>query len=211
LAGSYLQRGDHLGWFEALYSEANADPEVIPWADLEVNPNLTQWLDMHQPEGLGKKALVIGGGLGDDAEELAKRQFRVTAFDISSTAIAWCRNRFPKTDVTYAVADLFAPPETWNSRFDLVLESYTLQVLPPAYRPLAMRACCKFVAPGGILLVISRGRDASADPGSMPWPLTRKEFRTFEEGGLREVSFEDYVDSEVPPVRRFRAAYESPR
>jgi hypothetical protein len=41
----------------------------------------------------------------------------------------------------------------------------------------------------------------------MPWPLTKDELTDFLRFGLKEVSFEDYVDDEEPPVRRFRVAY----
>src|SRR4051812_27932902 len=75
LAGEHLERGDATGWFEALYAQANDDAGVIPWADLRPNPNLIEWLD-RQPardtRGHGGRALVIGCGLGDDAEELAR-------------------------------------------------------------------------------------------------------------------------------------------
>ena len=208
LAANYIQRGNPLGWFEALYSEANTDPGIIPWADLQPNPNLTHWLNQSLPEGIGKKALIVGCGLGDDAEELARRGFKTTAFDISDTAVTWCKRRFPQTHVSYVVANLFLAPEAWESQFDLVIEAYTLQVLPQEQRTQAIRACCNTVAPGGILLVISRGRDDSEDPGSMPWPLTRGELRRFEQCGLREVTIEDYSDGENPPVRRFRAVYQ---
>ena len=40
------------------------------------NPNLTQWLNEKQIVGNGQSALVVGCGLGDDAEELARRGFR---------------------------------------------------------------------------------------------------------------------------------------
>jgi SAM-dependent methyltransferase len=210
LATAYIQRGDHRGWFEVLYSEAEIDPCILPWADLKPNPNLLEWLDKVALQGSGKEALVIGCGLGDDAEELARRGFRVTAFDISPSAISGCSRRFPSPLVTYTVADLFAAPVSWHSRFAFVLESYTLQVLPPDCRAEAIKASCSFVSPGGVLLVISRGRNISDGPGTMPWPLTRGEFRTFENCGLRELSFEDYVGDETPPVRRFRATYEAP-
>ncbi|MCC5670705.1 class I SAM-dependent methyltransferase [Nostoc sp. CHAB 5784] len=47
----------------------------------------------HEPFASGQKALVIGCGLGDDAEAIASLGFEVTAFDISPTAIAWCQER----------------------------------------------------------------------------------------------------------------------
>jgi hypothetical protein len=63
------------------------------------------------------------------------------------------------------------------------------------------------LAPGGTLLVIARGREPGEDPGQMPWPLLREELRHFLACGLREVSLEDYLDNEQPPVRGFRAEF----
>ncbi len=208
IARRHLTAGDALGWFEDLYSAAKGDPTAVPWADLAPNPNLVEWLDAHALSGRGKSALKVGCGLGDDAEELARRGFETTAFDISGTAIAWCRKRFPNSSVNYQVTELFTFPHEWEERFDFVLESYTLQVLPPDMRKQAIRAISRLVRTGGRLLVIARGRDPGEEEGMMPWPLTRTEFLEFQAQGLREFSFEDFVDREDPPVRRFRAAYD---
>jgi SAM-dependent methyltransferase len=207
LARRHAAEGDPLGWFEVLYASAGGDCTTIPWADMSPNPGLVDWLEERGPACPGVKALKIGCGLGDDAEELSRRGFDTTAFDISPTAISWCRQRFPGSGVDYVVADLLQPPVEWSGGFDLVLESYTLQVLPSAFRSEAMRRVASFVAPGGTLLIIARGRESDESEGAMPWPLTRKEMRVFEDAGLTELDFEDYWDDENPPVRRFRATY----
>jgi len=206
IARKHLDSGDPLGWFEDLYSRASEDTSIIPWADLEPNSNLIDWLNRHRAAGSGR-AIKVGNGLGDDAEELSRRGFETTAFDISESAIAWSRSRFPQSSASYIVADLFSAPIEWEARFDFVLESYTLQVLPPNLRANAVRCIASFVAPGGTLLVIARGREPSEAEGEIPWPLTKDELSLFELQGLKEVSFEDYMDSEDPPVRRFRATY----
>ena len=211
LARRYVAEGDPLGWFEALYATAGGDPSTIPWADLSPNPSLVSWLDEQGVTGPGRKALKIGCGLGDDAEELSRRGFDTTAFDISPTAVSWCRRRFPESTVHYVEADLLRPPAEWAGGFDFVLESYTLQVLPSELRGEAMRRAMDFVAPGGTLLAITRGQEPDEAEGAMPWPLTRREMAVFEEAGLAELSFEDYLDDESPPVRRFRAAYRRDR
>ena len=131
----------------------------------------------------------------------------MTAFDISPTAIGWCKKRFPETKVQYLVHDLFNPPLDWEGVFDFVLESYTLQVLTPDLRGKAIQCISGFVAPGGTLLVIARGRKPEEPTGEMPWPLVRTELRKFEADGLQEVNFEEYLDKEDPPVRRFRVEY----
>lgn len=207
IAERHLAAGDPLGWFEYLYSLAGGNTSIIPWADLRPNPNLVEWLDQQRIVGPGK-ALKVGCGLGDDAEELARRGFETTAFDVSETAIAWSRRRFPKSPVSYAVADLLSAPAEWEAKFDFVLESYTLQVLPRHLLTDAMRCISSFVAPAGTLLVITRGREPNEPEGNMPWPLTRDELASFETFGLKAASFGDYMDNEAPPVRRFRAIFQ---
>ena len=206
IAHKHLRAGDPLGWFEDLYSHAGDNESIVPWANLKPNPNVVDWLDQ-QELSTPCQAIKIGSGLGDDAEELSRRGFKTTAFDISKSAIAWSRKRFPQSSVTYVNADLFSAPLEWKSRFDFVLESYTLQVLPPDLRAHAIQCIASLIAPGGTLLVIARGREPSAPEGEMPWPLTRAELSLFGDQGLKEVNFEDYMDSEKPPVRRFRVTH----
>jgi 2-polyprenyl-3-methyl-5-hydroxy-6-metoxy-1,4-benzoquinol methylase len=125
IAYKHLKAGDPLSWFEDLYSRAGEDTSIIPWADLTPNPNLIDWLERNECACPGK-ALKVGCGLGDDAEELARRGFETTAFDISASAIAWCRRRYPQSPVSYVVEDLFSAPNEWKAGFHFVLESYTL-------------------------------------------------------------------------------------
>jgi SAM-dependent methyltransferase len=207
LAAEFNANGDPLGWFEALYREAESGTTEVPWADLRPNPNLLDFWKLHPQEARGKSALKIGSGLGDDAEQLATWGFHTTAFDISATAISATKKRFPSTNVQYVVADLLAPPEPWRANFDFVVEAYTLQVLPAALRAQAIGKIAELVKPGGVLLLIARGRNPEDDPGQMPWPLTRAELAEFLRAGLQEVSFEDYLDPHDPGVRRFRATY----
>lgn len=207
LAQEFAQRGDATGWFEELYTQAQGNEQAIHWADMEVNPNLVPWLDRRNIGGTGKLALVVGCGLGDDAEELARRGFEVVAFDIAPSAIAWCRQRFPQSPVEYVVADVLDPPPAWQGGFDFVLEAYTLQVLPVAVRSRAMTGIAGLLARDATLLVICRGRAPHDPPGDLPWPLTTKELEVFTSAGLQQVHFEDYFDQEEPPKRRFRVEY----
>ena len=207
VARKHLENGDHTGWFEELYAAAEGDPERIPWADLAPNPNVTRYLDGEGIQGMGRKALKVGCGLGDDAEYLSGIGFRVLAFDVAPTSIAWCRRRFPHSEVNYTIGDLFQAPADWRQAFEFVLESYTLQVLPPHTRRTAMACIARFLAPGGTLLVIARGREEGEVEGKPPWPLLRSELEGFRESGLEEVTFEDYQDEAEPEVRRFRVVY----
>ena len=202
LQEKHWQAGDPTGWFEPAYAQANGDRAAIPWAEKGINPHLVEWAERVGLQGAGQTALVIGCGLGDDAEYLAGRGFAVTAFDISPTAIAWCQSRFAGSAVRYLTADLFA--HTLQPA-DLVLESYTLQALPRPYRASAITAIAALV--GKRLLVICRGCDAPEPGEGIPWPLTPEELAGFEAAGLRKTAFEDFLDGKQPPRRRFRIEY----
>lgn len=205
LSQEYIARGDLTGWHEQIYADANGDPSGITWADLEPNPNLTGWFASHSADLSGKRALVVGCGLGDDAEYLASHGMTVTAFDISPTAIDWCKQRFPDSQVNYAVASVLAVPSAWLGAFDWVIDCYTLQVIPSEIRQPAAKGMADCVAPQGNLLLIARGRDEDEMALYVPWPLTRAELNMFTTWGFREISFDDYMDGDT---RRFRAVYQ---
>lgn len=207
LAGESIARGNPTRWFEELYRRAGRDWQRIPWADLVPNPYLVEWLHRKAVPAHGASCLVVGCGLGDDAEILARAGYSVTAFDIAPTAIETCRGRFPESGVSYVVADILTPPAEWVARFDLVFESYTLQVLPPGARDTAMRQLPRLVSRPGYLLALCRAREEAEPAGELPWPLTRRELDNFVKEGLREIFLEDLLDSETPPVRRFRGLY----
>jgi SAM-dependent methyltransferase len=193
-----------------LYRRAGGEAAVIPWADLRPNPHLVEWLSHAAlPARPRRRALVVGCGLGDDAELLASLGWSVVAFDISAEAIRWARQRFPRSPVDYRAVDLFQAPGAWRRQFDLVVEAYTLQVLPPLLRAQAIQLVADWTAVGGLLLLIARGREESDPPGQMPWPLTQREVRAFvTAAGLDCQIFEDYMDREEPAVRRFRALFQ---
>jgi SAM-dependent methyltransferase len=181
--------------FEAIYAEAGDDLGSVPWAKLEPLPALVEWLDTQEPGG-GRAALVIGSGLGDDAEELARRGWKVSAFDVSPTAIEQARKRFPETTVDYRAADLFDLPAEWRGRFDLVVEIRTLQAIPIEVRADGPAALAATVAPGGRLWAHILGRDEHLAGGQRPWPLTPEELAGFERAGLeweerRELHYPD--------------------
>ena len=89
-----MSEHEDTAWFEQLYASAEAGEGSVPWFRGGPNPFLAQWVAEHAGEGAGRRALVIGTALGDDAELLAAHGFAVTAFDIAPTAIEGARRRF---------------------------------------------------------------------------------------------------------------------
>ena len=211
MSAEAVSTGDATRWFDELYKAAAGDASVIPWADLAPNPWLVEWLDREHLVTEGSTAVVVGCGLGDDAEELARRGYDVVAFDISETAIEWAKQRSPDTPVEYRNADLFSLPKPMEGAFDFVFDAYTIQSLPETLRSQAIASVASLVAPGGTVLVVARGREAGEDLGGPPWPLSHDELRGFEHAGLLEDRFEDFTDDKrAQPVRRFRASYVRP-
>ncbi|WP_310481500.1 class I SAM-dependent methyltransferase [Chamaesiphon sp. VAR_48_metabat_403] len=202
-------KGDYTGWFEKLYAEAQGDLDAIPWADRGVNHWLVDWVEKSQLDLQDRRVLVVGCGLGDDAEYLAQLGAKVTAFDLSQTAIDWCHQRFPHSQVNYQAVNLFTAPADWKLNFDLVIEIYTIQALPANIRPNEIDAIGNFVAPNGELLVICRGRNSEDPCENLPFPLTQDELNRFTTTGLTQVSFEDFIDPvESGSPRRFRIVYQ---
>jgi SAM-dependent methyltransferase len=209
LAKAYADRGEPNGWFEEFYAKAKGDINKVYWADLKPNPLLLDWISEH-PKLSGKLAITIGCGLGDDAEALAQHGYQVTAFDISSSAIAMCKQRYPDSSVTYLVADLFNIPDKWRQGFDLVYECNTIQILTGSSRIQAVKAISDLVAPGGDALVSCRSRDDGEKSDTFPIALDYHEIGGFKRAGLLEKHFVAYDDDQEPPVPHFFAVYNRP-
>jgi 2-polyprenyl-3-methyl-5-hydroxy-6-metoxy-1,4-benzoquinol methylase len=174
-------------WFDQLYTSAEDDLERIPWAHQRPRPVVVEWLDREPPRP-GATALVIASGLGDDAEELARRGAAVSAFDLSPKAIEIARRRFPDSSVDYRVADLFELPPEWHEAFEIVVEVQTIMSIPPEHHEEAIAAVAGTVAPGGRLLVRTAVRGEHEPTSGRPWALTPSELRHFEAMGMSERS-----------------------
>lgn len=178
LAAAALEEDQPTRWFDELWSEAVAGDIDTPWARTAPYPPVLQHVEAAGP-GEGRRAVVVGAGLGADAELLAGRGWRTTAFDVSPSAVDLARDRHPGTGVAYRVADLLALPEDLVGAFDLVVEVFTVQALPPALRPEAVAAVRSLVATGGTLLAVQFVRERGTPAGDgPPWLLDEDEIRS---------------------------------
>jgi SAM-dependent methyltransferase len=191
LAATAVAAGEPTAWFERLYAGALRGQSAMPWDRTEPNQLLAQWSDQQQLSGAGKRALVVGCGLGADAEHVAALGFRTTAFDVSESAISIARTRHPDSSVDYRTADALQLPAKWRRAFDLVVEIYTVQALPLSHRRNIIAAVADLVADGGTLIVIQAARRDIAEPSDgPPWPLHRSEIDLFTAAGLHPVEIE---------------------
>ena len=207
MANNSIDEQDPSGWFEPLYAAASGNTAQVPWAKNQAHPYLQQWLQEYLPETEGKSALVVGCGLGDDAELLASMGYHVTAFDISPTAIAWCKQRFPESQVNYLVADLFDLDPAWQHKFDFVFECRTVQALPLEVRSQVIEIISNLVAKNGTLLVVTRHREDNTIPEGPPWALSSAELAQFIESGLTEVKCDRFLEGEQTKIEQYRLEY----
>jgi hypothetical protein len=91
LAAEALAAGEPTAWFEPLYAAAEAGQAVVPWDRGVPHQLLVAWAEATSVEGAGRRALVVGCGLGEDAEFVATLGFDTLAFDVSASAIRAAR------------------------------------------------------------------------------------------------------------------------
>jgi SAM-dependent methyltransferase len=187
---------DPTALFEPLYVAAAQGRETLRWDRGGPHPLIDVWA--RGVAGSARRALVVGSGLGPDAELLAERGFDVVGFDVSPTAIATARARTPMPRVDYRLANLLDPPAEWSHAFDLVVESLTVQSMPVAFHAQAIANVARMVAPGGTLLVVAKACDGDGPVDGPPWPLTRAEVEAFAGDGLEAVRIEDVRRPGIP-------------
>lgn len=189
------------GWFDPLYVRASGDIAKVPWALPGALPYLQTWLarstvDLTQ-SAVERSAVVVGCGLGDDAEAIAQAGYAVTAFDVSERAIEWAKQRFPHSDVNYVTADLFNLPKNWIGKFDLVFDFRTIQALPLSVRSDAIEKIAALGQSGATVLIATYLRAVDqALSENPPWPLSEQELAHFEEIGLKPIRQERFQKRE---------------
>jgi SAM-dependent methyltransferase len=204
LAAAAIAAGEPTAWFDRLYTEGEQGAVSMPWDRDEPHPLLREWADANQLVGAGRTAVVVGCGLGADAEYLARLGFVTTAFDVSPTAVRLAGERYPGTSVDYHVDDLLALPKQWDRAFDLVVEVFTVQALPDPPRSAAIHAVSRLLAPGGTMLAVAFRHVPGADPAAgPPFALTDEAMQQFAVDGVRVERAEALAD-------RWRVEYRGP-
>ena len=192
-------------FFEDIYKQSSGDKEKIPWANMQADSFLTEYLEMHLGEG---KAIVIGCGLGDDALALEEAGFDVTAIDISETAIKWCQERYDYTNINFFVQDIFNLPADMLEQYDFIFESRTIQSLPLIHRDKIISCISSLMAPKAKALVIANGKQEGEKFEGPPWPLEYNELRLFENYGCKELEFSIFESEDKTSKLKFRALYQ---
>jgi SAM-dependent methyltransferase len=185
--------GEPTRWYDELWSAAGRGEVPLPWDHTDPHPVLADWVAGHGG-GNGRRAVVVGCGLGADSEHLARHGWRTTAFDISPAAVTAVRDRYPDSPVDYRQGDLLDLTEDLRGAFDLVVEIYTLQALHPSLRDRAIAGVQGLMAPGATALVVQvvRPDDQPLTP-EPPWTLTRAEMEAVARDGVELQSLDEVV------------------
>jgi SAM-dependent methyltransferase len=185
--------GDPTRWYDELWSAAERGDVPLPWDHTDPNDVLGAYVAGFEAShpGEGRRAVVIGCGLGADSEYVAAHGWATTAFDISPAAVAAVRERYPDSPVDYRVANLLDLPHDLVGAFDLVVEIFTIQALHPSLRGQAIDGVRRLIGPGGTALVVQFVRaDDQAVTTDPPWLLTRAEIEELAGDGVEIASLE---------------------
>jgi SAM-dependent methyltransferase len=193
------ERGDATGWFDRLYAAGVAGEVSMPWDRDEPHPLLREWMERDGVRGEGRRGVVVGSGLGGDAEYLASVGFDTIGFDVAPTAVQVAKDRHPGSPVDYRVADLLDLPGEWERAFDQVVEIFTVQALPDPPRTDAIRSVNRLVKPGGTLLMVAFRATEDDDPlHGPPFSLTRATIDSLAFDGLEIANAEEVTLDGAP-------------
>jgi len=117
-----------------------------PWDEGFAAPSLTEFLTRRQILG---EVLVPGSGPGHEVRSLAEIGAKVTGLDLSPTAIALARYYPRIREEQYLQGNLFALPDSWDGRFDWVVEHTCFCAIPPVARSDYVQAITRSLKPGG--------------------------------------------------------------
>ena len=161
---SGIYRDEEPGW--ELGKEAAPLPEVLP--QLKLNRS---------------KVLVLGCGSGHDAAYFARQGHVVTAVDFSDEAIARARQNYGTLEnLEFVKSDIFALPDAWRGRFDLVFEHTCYCAITPERRNELVQVWRNMLAPLGHVLGVFFAYEKRNGPpfGGSEWELRERLKNGFE-------------------------------
>lgn len=131
------------GYWDGFYADrAKPCPFFVDVPD----ESLVEWSGALVPG----RALDLGCGNGRNAAFLARQGWSVDAVDLSSTALAWARERTAGLDVRFQQCSVF-DARVEVGAYDLVYDSGLFHHLPPHRRPDHVALVTRALAPGGRL------------------------------------------------------------
>ena len=200
-----MSDADPTAIFHEMYGAAVRGGPGLPWDREGPHPLLEPWA--RDLDGAGRRALVVGSGLGTDAEFIAGRGFRVVGFDVSPTAIDMARERFPTRRRLSR-----RQPARPARRMDARLRSRRRDLHRAVDADRAPRARHREHRTDrrrrrNALVIATGRRNPDVIPDGPPFPLTRAEVEAFAADGLQAEHVEAITDPGGDDPPRWRATF----
>ncbi len=138
---------------------------------------------------LGGAIAVPGCGFGHDAAELARRGFRVAAFDFASPAIEGARTRYGDS-VDWRLEDWFTTKE---GPYDSIFDHTCFVAMDPERREVYLEECANRLKPSGLWLAVLFD-DTKGRPGP-PFQMPMAEARGLASGRFEVLHLQRAVQS----------------
>ena len=177
--------------FHAAY--LGADPDVIAWNQLEIDPDLDKELrDEHICNG---KFLDVGTGSGRQAICLYKRGFDVTGIDI--VPYAFSNAKINEPGIRFLEDDILHTKLT--DIYDYIFDRGCFHSIKPSERILYFEQIYKLLKKGGLLFMKCRSTDISREStgyhNEMPYCLSEDMYIPEEYFRIKKVRTADYLSS----------------
>ena len=147
--GCHMENSRSLPDWNTLYDQQKV--EDMPWYHEELDPDISRFLsDSGITEG---SILDLGTGPATQALALAGRGFRVTATDVSETAIRLGREKAAASglDINFLVDDILAVKI--QGPFDIVIDRGCFHVFAPPLRSVFVKNLSSLIDSGGLFFL----------------------------------------------------------
>lgn len=158
----YLDRGEILIIkyylaYEERYKKVHS--EGLYWFNNQPTPELLEWVGFNNI-GFANEICEVGCGEGRDALHLAQKGYKITALDVSQSAIKKCKELANQRgiEVNFEVTDILSADKTIDKKYNWIYSIATLHMLVEEEdRTQFLHAIYKMLQPGGKLLLINKG------------------------------------------------------
>lgn len=178
---------------------------VTPWDLGQIAPPIASWFKSGKDKINPGKMAVLGSGYGHDAAFFGQHGFSVTGFDYVQEAVESARQRYGEW-AEFIQADIFKLPESYNGKFDYVLEHTCFCAIPVVKRKDYAKLVQRLLKPGGLYMALFWAHSQEDGP---PYKTDRGEieslfnpFFQLESLYIPEDSFEDRKNEELLAVFR---------
>jgi 2-polyprenyl-3-methyl-5-hydroxy-6-metoxy-1,4-benzoquinol methylase len=171
--------------WEQLYQEQAV--ESMPWFHEALDPDLERAL--HQLNITQGTALDIGTGPGTQAIALARLGFRVTATDLSTTAIEKAKEKTQdaRLDILWMQDDILN--SQLDGQFSVIVDRGCFHVLPPQQRQDYVSVVASLLEPSGYLFLKCFSTQETRESG--PYRFTANEIEAIFQSHFHLISSEE--------------------